>query len=457
MLFSTKNVGSNYLARIVKLPAPYKHPNADRLQLVNIQGSVVVTGMNAKEGDLYVYFPLESRLNSEYLKWSNSYSDSTLNADQTKKGYFGDKGRVKAQKLRGQPSEGYIVPLQDIESFFIKGLGCPDTFELDAVGENFNGIEFDTINHSGLSILICEKYVPPMQYAKGPKNMPKKDKRVRHNRIVDGQFRFHVDTAQLKKNIHSINPTDTITITEKLHGTSLVCSRVLVNRELKWYEKLLKRIGIKIQDKEYGMVYSSRSVIKNKYTDKDPGGFYKEDVWGAAAKRLEPALKDGITFYAEIVGFTTNGGCIQKGYDYGCKQGEFEVYVYRMTYTNPAGDVLELNTNQIKNYCDKFGLKMVPIHYHGEAQHFVDFYPGDYPQWEANGLLEILTKEFLEKKCGICKNDVPNEGVVVTVERDQFTAYKLKSFAFFERESKELDSGEVDLETQQSIVDNESI
>jgi hypothetical protein len=440
MNLTTKNVGSNYLAKVVSLPKPYPHPNAQKLQLVSIEGNIVVTGLNAREGALYVYFPIETAINRDYLGWSNSFSDPLLNADKTKKGFFHDKGRVKAVKLRGQPSEGYIVPVEDIERWICE---ADSGKSLPFILGDMVGTEFDSIN----GILLCEKYVP-VQQIKGPSKTPKTPKTVRHDRIVEGQFHFHVSTNQLKKNIHRINPEDTITITEKLHGTSIVCSKLLVNRKLKWYEKLLRKIGIKIQDKEYGLVYSSRNVIKNQYeVPKQFNHYYKEDIWGHAAKRLESALQDGISIYAEIVGYTPNGNCIQKGYDYGCKPGEFDVYVYRMTSTNASGKVIEFTTGQIKRYCDTHGLKMVPIHYHGMAVRwcplFIDALDRD---WNAE-FLKSLTDDFLEKDCKLCVNKVPAEGVVVTVEKDQFQAYKLKSFAFFERESKVLDEGVADIET----------
>lgn len=438
MKLTTKNVGSNYLAKVVRLPKPFKHPNADKLQLVSIDSNVVVTGLNAREGDIYVYFPIETAINKDYLAWSNSFSDPLLNVDKTKKGFFHGKGRVKAVKLRGQPSEGYIVPVGDIERWYAETPGSKLPF---IMGDQV-GVEFDTID----GLLLCEKFVP-FQQTKGPANTPKVPKKVRHDRIVEGQFHFHVETAQLKKNIHCINPTDTITISEKLHGTSLVCSRLLVNRKLNWYEKLLKAVGVRIESKEYGLVYSSRSVIKNQYeVPKAHNHYYKEDIWGLAARRLEPALQDGISIYAEIVGYTPNGRDIQKGYDYGCKLGEFDVYVYRMTSTNASGKVIELTTNQIKSYCDRHGLKMVPIHYHGNADSWLQYIPDlDGPSWNEN-FLKCLTDAFLEKDCKMCANKVPAEGVVVTVEKDEFEAYKLKSFAFFERESKVLDEGVADIE-----------
>lgn len=439
MKLTIKNKGSNYLAQIVKLPKPYKHPNADKLQCVVIQNNVVITGMTAKEGDIYVYFPLECAINKDYLKFSNSYRDKTLNADQTKVGFFESTGRVKAVKLRNQKSEGYIIPVYDL--IFWLASRQIEVFDCD------DGLEFDSIG----DIIICEKYVPPYVRTKGSANTPKKKTPKVHSKLVENQFRFHTDTAQLKKNIHLLKPEHTVSITYKLHGTSAVFANVLCKRKLKWYEKLLKKCGIKIEDTYYDKLYSSRSVLKNAYEDKKHNHFYDTDIWGEAFKLIKDNIQVGYTLYAEIVGFTPSGAAIQKGYDYGCAPNTFEVYVYRITFTNVAGEVFELSFPQMQRYCEKYGIKYVPLFFYGMAQGFKGAGPEN--EWH-NYFLNSLSC-FLEKDCHMCNNKVPAEGVVVAIEGDTFQAFKLKSFAFFERESKELDKGEVDIETAESLP-NES-
>ena len=459
MKLYTKNTKSNYLAQIVNLPKVENHPNADRLKIVRINGSQIIVGLDAKEGDSYILFPLEAALNKKFLSFTNSFSDPLLNADGKTKGFFNDKGRVRAVKLRGTPSEGYLCPLRSF-------LGWADSITAGLVPDPKveTGKEFDTLEYEfqdgdhGTEMreeLICEKYVPASQYAKGPANQPKLDKTRRFDRMLPGQFHFHIDTAQLKKNVHLINPEDIITITEKLHGTSAVFSKILVKRKLNLLEKIARFFGCKVQETEYDNIYSSRSVIKNAYLyeDKKPNHWYKEDIWGMANSRIKHAIESGITIYGEIVGQLPNFSWIQKGYDYGTAPGEFEVYVYRITSTNVDGNTIELTTNQIKSYCQKYNLKMVPIHYHGPARSLVAPYDmqGNVDSRDFGGkLLSELTELYLEKPCKMSKNNVPAEGIVVTVERDQFTPFKLKSWAFFEGETKALDAGEVDIETQES-------
>ena len=63
-------------------------------------------------------------------------------------------------------------------------------------------------------------------------------------------------------------------------------------------------------------------------------------------------------------------------------------------------------------------------------------------------LLETLKAEYTEKECWMCNNKVPEEGCVIRVEGLEFEAYKLKSNLFYERETKLLDKGESDMESE---------
>ena len=61
-----------------------------------------------------------------------------------------------------------------------------------------------------------------------------------------------------------------------------------------------------------------------------------------------------------------------------------------------------------------------------------------------------MKETYLEKRDPICKNDVPDEGVCIRREGLEIDTYKLKSFAFLQHESAELDAGTVDIESQQA-------
>lgn len=446
MFSKSKDHNPNYLATIVKLENVHKHSNADRLQCVSIFANNVVTGLDAKDGDIYVYFPLESSISKEYLSYSNSFEDTSLNKDTSKKGFFNKHGRVRAINLRGEKSEGYIIPKASLEDF-VKNHLKEKKFEIN---ESHIGIDFDEVcNH-----LICKKYIPSNIRMEGSSNKKKSKGNVKKyiSRLVEGQFHFHYDTEQLKRNMNKINPDDYISITNKLHGTSFVVSHVLTKKKLGLLDRIFKKLGGSIIDVDYGMLYSSRCVIKNENMIEEfqKEGYYGSDVWKIVADKLFPAMAKGISVYGEIVGYTPNGKYIQKDYDYGCVPNELDFYIYRVTSTTADGHVYEFSHQQVEEWCRTHGFKMVELYYYGKAK---DLFPdiSVTEHWHEN-YLERLCNTYLEKDCHICKNKVPDEGIVLRKDSvHDFEAFKLKSFKFLKKESEELDSGEVDIETAQSV------
>src|SRR5690625_1592549 len=168
MIKKSKSANDNYLAKIVKLKGVTKHPNADRLQVVKVDFQNVITDLSAKDGDLYVYFPVESRINHEFLSFINAFRDKSLNKDEKKKGFFESNCRVKATNLRGEKSMGFIIPLYKLEEWS----NTPDL-------GRFEGKEFDTVGNE----LLLDKY--QIEYKKVGTKESKKD--VRLNRLVDNQ------------------------------------------------------------------------------------------------------------------------------------------------------------------------------------------------------------------------------------------------------------------------------
>jgi hypothetical protein len=245
--------------------------------------------------------------------------------------------------------------------------------------------------------------------------------------------------------VDRINPEDYISITYKVHGTSFWVSNVLVKRKLKLYEKALKRIGVKIKDTEYDYVYGSRKVVKNEFETSHKEHYYEYDLWGEIKDELKDKIPQGYTIYGECLGYTKGGGWIQQGYDYGCEQGKRKLMIYRVTFTNENGYVWNLQTPEIKEFCERYSLEYVPLFYYGKASHTFELLNDD--NWRRN-FIQCLQNRYTEKDCFICKNKIPEEGIVLRKESGfQFETYKLKSFRFLEYETKLLDEGNVDIES----------
>lgn len=454
MQLKIKEGSENYACTVVKLPVKQPVEGLDKLVKVTVFGNDVLTQKTANEDELYLFFPAECQISKEYLYWNWEFREPTLNQGNNKGGYFEPNCRVKAIKFKGVISTGYLAPVSTLRFLNIEPYHLKE-------GDEFTDI--DGVN-------ICKKYKIVHQHPTAGQSAESRynKKLKRFNKLVKNQFRFHVDTSQLAKNLHMFHPEDIIVITDKWHGTSAVFANLLINKELTWKEKLAKWLKLDIVTTKYDDLYSSRSVIKNQYINKDAtAGYYNEDIWAVVHNYVKSKIEPGISLYGEIVGFLPSGKHIQKGYDYGCDsvvdfgrhgsttQPSHKFLVYRITYTKPDGNVIEFSWQQIKDYCKKYELEHVKELYFGTLRSFM---PVMF--WLENDttieilrykFFEGLTKTYLEKDCKWCVNKVPAEGIVVRRDGlETYSAYKLKSKRFLERESKQLDeeakSGEINIE-----------
>lgn len=454
-LIKSKKANINYLAKIVEVKEFYDIIGADRLKHAYVDGYKIVISKESQPG-LYVYFPTNCTINPEYLSYHNLYRHSNLNKDNTQSGMFDDNGRVKTIKLiKGTVlSEGFLMPLVALQNFIVDNLQV----ELNDVKPN---IEFDQVEHDGKSFWINKKYVPKVQQGSGNHNAPRGKQPKGFDKLVDGQFRFHYDTVIIKKVPTAINPDDLIHISEKIHGTSGISAYVLCKKKLNLFGKIKKLFKKDYEELDYDYIYSSRTVIKNRYYNKNVGsGYYGVDVWGEANKYLRPYLEKGMTFYYEIVGYLPTGSYIQKDYDYGCvtpktneqytPEKHFKVRIYRITLTNVDGKVHEFSAREVQQYCKMHGLTPVKELYYGYAK---DLYPelDRSEHWHMN-FIEALANDkerfYMEENSPSCTNTVPHEGIVIKSENMRSEAFKLKCFNFLNKEQKELDKGETNVEDE---------
>lgn len=267
----SEKYSENYSATVVKIDNLSKHPNADKLMVFEYLGGNVITGTDAKIGDIVVYFPIESSLNPEFVSWANLFDDPTLNADGVSKGFFSAKGRqrVKPIKLRGIPSEGFIYPVSKLAEFYKVDVSIFKVGEsFDSVGDNIllekwvSGAKQTEQSVRKVKLPVWVQKLPrPIRKFIGNRFYSKKDDGIKSN-IVQGQFNFHYDTSNFAKSFFVVKPDDTITISDKWHGTSAVFSNILCYRQREWWQKLLC-VPVDKLSKEYKLIYASRTKIKN--------------------------------------------------------------------------------------------------------------------------------------------------------------------------------------------------
>jgi hypothetical protein len=171
-------------------------------------------------------------------------------------------------------------------------------------------------------------------------------------------------------------------------------------------------------------------------------------------------LQQGMTVYYEILGFLPNGGYIQKGYDYGCvppTEGEpytygkhFKVFVYRVTLTNPKGNVHEFSAQEVQQWCYDNGLEAVRQLYYGYAFQLYPEIVNEVDTWNDSFLQKLANDKDFYMECNspICINEVPHEGIVIKIENMKSEAFKLKCFRFLDKEGKSLDKGESNIEDE---------
>ena len=425
MKLDVKN--KNYCATIIKVHNLLELENCNNVVGFPIFGYQAIVGKDTKIGQLGILFTAETQLSEDFCRENNLFRKKELNKTPEKVGYFDENRRVKALKFRGHKSSALFIPVNSLSYLNI------DTNELK------EGDSFDTIN----GIEICKKYVVKEKNL-GGQNKVKGQSKV-FKRVEAKLFPEHLDSENFFRNTSKYKENDYIYITQKLHGTSGRFGNILVKKELKWWERLFKKIGVNIVDTEYDFIAGSRRVIKDPKTENSYNHYYNSDIWNQWLERIKHLIPKDYIFYGEIIGWTEQNNPIQKNYTYNIEFGKSELYIYRVCKINQDGLSCDLSWTQVKEMCKNLGLKYCP-----------DIWEGYYNQFEEEKFLDsILDKKFYELgyiQCIQCDKTSPvDEGVCIRIEGIQPYITKAKSSIFLEHETKQLDKGEIDLETLQTI------
>ena len=352
------------------------------------------------------------------------------NQDPTQAGYLEDNRRVKAMKFRGHRSDALFLPLESLAFalHFDEVVRLKDSdygFKVGDVFDELNGTE------------ICRKYIPAnvkLDINGNPATGTEKK-----SRVSSQNFPQHFDTDNWFRNEWKIPDDAIVTVTQKLHGTSVRIGRVLVDRELTRFERVKRWFGFKVQDQAYEYVFGSRTRTKDVNLP-DGGGYYDDDLWVLAGKQVEngPGLPEGMILYGELIGWTPSGKAIQPGYTYGVPKGEFRLVVYRITHHGQ-----DLSWVEVLLTCNMLGLNAVP-----------DLWLGRKADLPVQDFLDVnYQRDRHDQAWPLSNAKGVDEGVCIRWDQDGKTpvVLKCKSPIFLQGETRSNDKGVVDIETLESL------
>lgn len=302
---------TEFACEVVRITELLPHPNADRLELARFEMAsgpsdytVVVRKGEYWVGDKAVYLSVDCVVPLDH----KAFKFLGERLDGAGKTHY----RLRAARLRGVFSQGLLVSSGRIDR---------------GVGEQL-AAEWGITYHRAPE--------PEDKRPTAPSAKPKKQ-----------PFPIYAIDS-LKKVPNLFGPDERVFITEKIHGT---------NFRFGWARRRL-----------FGTPWGWRFVVGSHRVIKEGGelGFYKEDLWHEAARRMGLAGKTkaykGYAFYGELFGYTYGGKRIQD-LTYGCTPGTgpgfalFDVRLPDGRYMDPDARV---------KFCRQLDLPHVPVLYtHG--------------------------------------------------------------------------------------------
>jgi len=486
----------SYYGVIVNLEGVRKHPGGDRLQLATCLGNQVVVGLSAKDGDVNVFFPIDGKLSEEFLKENDLLPVLDEQGKRIGGGFFDTKGKIRAQKFRGERSEGFAIPVVALSY-----TGYPiDKLKIGDQITELNGK------------VVCTKYINE-KTLKAQRFAALKVAKVK---VLN--FPEHVDTEQFRFVGKDIPERSLIYISAKEHGTSQRYAHTLMTRN--WAQahvvKIvppLKSLLRKTPLRKYANDFSRRlnnvlirltsgklCTTKSKYIhaigtrrtvlDQNTSTSFYQIEHGSEQFRYNVmqgiSLHKGEILYGEVVGWVLPDKPImsqsiskeikksfdkvfskqypgdQMIYKYGVPNGSAEFHVYRIAHVNEDGHVVDLPWTQVVRRAKELGLKTVQL----MELKYAKVQDGVFPVVAYNYQnpfiydgnirdLQELVNNLLEMPSILDMSHI-EEGVVLRIEQPDGTIrfIKQKSFAFGVLEGyMKLDDNYVDTEEAVSGVE----
>jgi RNA ligase (TIGR02306 family) len=312
---------SNLDVKVRKVNSIETHPNADALDLAVIGGyRAVVKRDEFNAGDLVLYVPDDTLFNDLSVA-----EDLGIAPYLTGKG----KNRVKPIRLRGELSQGIVVPLEKLNKWLNANIGWTGTWEENA----------DVAN-----LLNVEKYEEPISIQMAGKMRP----------WPSFIPKYDVENIKRPESMAAVIDGEEVVVTEKLHGTNVtigvdedgktwVCSR---NTALQFD---LENVYWKVSRK-YGLGHKVRSY--QRATSTTALGWRSDNAGVAVIMDIVPP----ISLHGEIVGV--------QDLKYGHNGGDCGFYAFDIRVNGlfaPYDDFVKI--------CTYYSIPMVPELYRGPYEY----------------------------------------------------------------------------------------
>ncbi len=319
------------IVSVEKVKDVIEHPNADRLDIIQVKGWYCIVGKNSlKKNDLVVYFPIDSILPPEL--------ENILFPEDSKIKLNGKK--IKTIKLRGSFSQGLAVPVDALESHY------PDI--------NF-GVGKNVTKDLGVK-----------KWEFKEKRSMRMNTRQRSKKEHNPNFHKYTNINHLKNYPNVLNE-EAVVITEKVHGTNFRSGYVPIFSEnvIKGFWKLLKQyisknqkypgfefvvgshnVQLKSKNPIFSLFDLKHLIQSKKYTHFGR----KKNVYQEISERykLSEILGKNEVVYGEIY-----GEGIQKKYNYGLEDIDLVVFDAKV-------DGEYLNYSDLMRFCIDKNLPSVP-------------------------------------------------------------------------------------------------
>ena len=246
-----------YITRIKTRPMP----NADNLQLGDCNGYQVIVGKDIKDNDLVVFFEQGGQLSEPFAATHDLVRRRNPDGSPAG-GMFEQNRKVRAIKLRGSRSDGFVCPVSYLA--FTK-------FDITSLKE---GDQFDELN----GVKICNRFeTKATKAAAGARRI-----KIHKDSIMMPK---HFDTGQFKREAEAIPAGAILYISEKMHGTSMRYGHIEDESIPTWIKNVVGKVIWKLNinlgniilkqctKKKWVHLNGSRNVIIEKRADPN-SGFY---------------------------------------------------------------------------------------------------------------------------------------------------------------------------------------